>query len=142
MALRGGGGIKRLCLLLVGLHAAPQAIGLAEIELRIGEGDEDEFYYNISMMLDAGSTNVTDASGDWWNITWTDVDGDGLVSAGDTHSVLTNSSAADDFEVLFYDHWADQYAGGPLPGFELLLVAGALISAAFTRRRAGLYENQ
>ena len=119
-----------------------QEVLLSEIELRIGEGDEDEFYYNISMMLDAGSTNVTDASGDWWNITWADVDGDGLVSAGDTHSVLTNSSAADDFEVLFYDHWADQYAGGPLPGFELLLVAGALISAAFTRRRAGLYENQ
>jgi hypothetical protein len=34
--LRGGGGIKRLCLLLVSLHAAPQAIGLAEIELCIG----------------------------------------------------------------------------------------------------------
>jgi len=119
-----------------------QEVLLSEIELRIGEEDEEEFYYNISMMLDAGSTNVTDEDGDWWDITWTDVDGDGLVSTGDTYAVLTNSSAADDFEVLFYDHWADQYAGGPLPGFGLLLVAGALISAAFTRRRTGLYENQ
>ena len=119
-----------------------QEVLLTEIELRIGEEDEEEFYYNISMMLDAGSTNVTDEDGDWWNITWTDVDGDGLVSTGDTYAVLTNSSAADDFEVRFYDHWADTYAGGPLPGFGLLLVAGALISAAFTRRRAGLYENQ
>ena len=115
---------------------------MSEIELRIGEEDDEEFYYNISMLLDAGSTNVTDDDGVWWNMTWNDVDGDGLVSAGDTYSVLTNSSAANDLEVRFYDHWADQYAGGPLPGFGLLLVAGGLISAAFTRRRAGLYENQ
>ena len=113
-----------------------QEVLLSEIELRVGEGDEDEFDYNISMMLDAGSTNVTDASGDWWNITWTDVDGDGLVSAGDTHSVLTNSSAADDFEVLFYDHWADQYAGGPLPGFSMLIALGAMLSAALVRRHS------
>ena len=119
-----------------------QEVNISEIELRVGEEDDEEFYYNISMMLDVGSTNVTDEDGDWWDITWTDVDGDGLVSTGDTYAVLTNSSAADDFEVRFYDHWADTYAGGPLPGFGLLLVAGALISAAFTRRRAGLYENQ
>jgi len=119
-----------------------QEVNISEIELRVGEEDEEEFYYNISMMLDVGSTNVTDEDGDWWDITWTDVDGDGLVSTGDTYAVLTNSSAAYDFEVRFYDHWADTYAGGPLPGFGLLLVAGALVSAAFTRRRAGLYENQ
>ena len=111
-----------------------QEVLLSEIELRIGEEDDEEFYYNISMMLDGGSTNVTDEDGDWWNMTWNDVDGDGLVSAGDTYSVLTNSSAADDFEVLFYDHWADQYSGGPLPGFGMLLVLGALLSAVILKR--------
>ncbi len=111
-----------------------QEVLMSEIELRIGEEDDEEFYYNISMMLDAGSTNVTDGDGDWWDINWTDVDGDGLVSTGDTYSVLTNSSAADDFEVRFYDHWADQYSGGPLPGFGMLLALGALLSAVILKR--------
>ena len=108
---------------------------VGDIELRIGSEDSEteEFNYSLSMNIDDGAVNLTDAEGAWWAIEWQDSDGDGFVSAGDNYSVMTNSSSADDLEVRFYDNWSESYTGGPLPGFEVFLLLGALVLASLRR---------
>jgi hypothetical protein len=85
------------------------------------------------MNIGDGSTNLTDAEGAWWGIEWDDSDNDGFVSSGDEYSVKTNSSNASDLEVRFYDNWSQSYEGGPLPGFEVFLLLGALVFAALRK---------
>ena len=113
-----------------------QDVLMDEIELRIGIEDvqTEEFNYFHSMLLTNLTSNVTDAYGDWWDVEWADADGDGIVSSGDSYTVSTNSSYGWDYEVRFYDYWADAYEGGPLPGFELLFLLGAVLFAASFRR--------
>lgn len=108
---------------------------VGDIELRIGSEDSEteEFNYSLSMNIGDGSANLTDAEGSWWAIEWQDSDDDGFVSAGDEYIVLTNSSSASDLEVRFYDGWSQSYEGGPLPGFEVFLLLGALVLAALRR---------
>jgi|TARA_B110000116_G_scaffold237887_1_gene224383 hypothetical protein len=108
---------------------------VGDIELRIGSEDSEteEFNYSLSMNIGDGSANLTDAEGSWWAIEWQDYDDDGFVSAGDEYIVLTNSSSASDLEVRFYDGWSQSYEGGPLPGFEVFLLLGALVLAALRR---------
>jgi len=108
---------------------------VGDIELRIGSEDSEteEFNYSLSMNIDDGAVNLTDAEGAWWAIEWQDSDDDGFVSAGDNYSVMTNSSSADDLEVRFYDNWSESYTGGPLPGFEVFLLLGALVLASLRR---------
>ena len=113
-----------------------QEVLMSEIELRIGIEDSqtEEFNYFHSMLLTNLTSNVTDENGDWWNAEWFDANGDGFVSSGDYYIVSTNNSNGWDYQVLFYDNWADAYEGGPLPGFELLFLIGALLFAALFRR--------
>ncbi len=108
---------------------------VGDIELRIGSEDSEteEFNYSLSMNLDTGPVNLTDEDGSWWAIEWQDSDADGFVSAGDEYSVRTNSTSASDLEVRFYDNWSESYEGGPLPGFEVLLLLGALVLASLRR---------
>ena len=108
---------------------------VGDIELRIGSEDSEteEFNYSLSMNIGDGSVNLTDAEGSWWAIEWQDSDNDGFVSAGDEYIVMTNSSSASDLEVRFYDGWSQSYEGGPLPGFEVFLLLGALVLAALRR---------
>jgi hypothetical protein len=108
---------------------------LGDIELRIGSenSETEEFNYSLPMNIGDGSVNLTDAEGAWWVIEWDDSDDDGFVSAGDEYSVKTNSSNASDLEVRFYDNWSQSYEGGPLPGFEVFLLLGALVLAALRK---------
>ena len=108
---------------------------VGDIELRIGSEDSEteEFNYSLSMNIGDGSVNLTDAEDAWWAIEWQDSDDDGFVSAGDEYIVMTNSSSASDLEVRFYDGWSQSYEGGPLPGFEVFLLLGALVLAALRR---------
>ena len=108
---------------------------VGDIELRIGSEDSEteEFNYSLSMNIGDGSVNLTDAEDAWWAIEWQDSDDDGFVSAGDEYIVMTNSSSASDLEVRFYDNWSQSYEGGPLPGFEVFLLLGALVLAALRR---------
>ncbi|RZD50160.1 MAG: hypothetical protein CXT67_09605 [Methanobacteriota archaeon] len=96
---------------------------VGDIELRIGSEDSEteEFNYSLSMNIGDSTANLTDA------------EDDGFVSAGDNYSVTTNSSSANDLEVRFYDNWSQSYTGGPLPGFEVFLLLGALVLAALRR---------
>jgi hypothetical protein len=108
---------------------------VGDIELRIGSEDSEteEFNYSLSMNIGDGSVNLTDSNSAWWLIEWQDSDEDGFVSAGDEYTVMTNSSAASELEVRFYDNWSQSYEGGPLPGFEVFLLLGALVLAALRK---------
>ena len=110
----------------------------SDIEMRIGtevpdDAGEEVFLYNLSMNLADGTANQTDASGAWWDMIWVDADNDGYVSAGDYYTVTTNSSGEDEMIIRFYDNWSMSYEGGPLPGFEIFLLLGALALAALRR---------
>ena len=109
---------------------------LGDIELRIGleDSETEEFNYSLSMNVDDGAVNLTDAEGAWWAIEWNDSNSDGFVSTGDSYSIVTNSSSASDYDIRFYDSWSQSYEGGPLLGFELILLLVALITAASVRR--------
>jgi hypothetical protein len=115
-----------------------QEVPIGELELRVGEvetvDDEEVFHFNVSMALEDGEVNITDGNGAWWLINYSDEDENGLVSASDEWRVETNATGVWGLEVRFYDHWADSYQGGPLPGFELVFLIGALAFAAIKRR--------
>ena len=115
-----------------------EEVAIGEVELRVGESvevdGEDIFQFNLSMALGAGEVNITDDDGFWWYIGYDDNDADGLVSSFDEWRVETNATGVWGFEVRFYDNWADSYQGGPLPGFELVFLLGALTFAAIRRK--------
>lgn len=110
-------------------------VDIGDLEIRIGEeNDDEEFVYNLSMLLTDVTANLTDENGDYWLIEWGDHDSNSLVSSGDEWRVETNSSDGWELEVRIYDHWADAYEGGPLPGFDLFFLLGALAFAAVRRK--------
>ena len=112
-----------------------QEVDVGDLEIRIGEENEDEeFAYNLSMLLTGTTANLTDENGDYWLIEWDDHDSNSLVSSGDEWRVETNSSDGWEFEVRIYDHWAEAYEGGPLPGFDLVFLLVALAFAAVRRK--------
>jgi len=112
-----------------------QEVDVGDLEIRIGEENEDEeFAYNLSMLLTEVTANLTDENGHYWLIEWDDHDSNSLVSSGDEWRVETNSSDGWEFEVRIYDHWAEAYEGGPLPGFDLVFLLGALAFAAVRRK--------
>jgi hypothetical protein len=112
-----------------------QEVDVGDLEIRIGDENEDEqFVYNLSMLLTEVTANLTDENGDYWLIEWDDHDSNSLVSSGDEWRVETNSSDGWELEVRIYDHWAEAYEGGPLPGFDLFFLLGALAFAAVRRK--------
>ena len=65
---------------------------------------------------------------------YTDVDADGMISAGDTLEITSMNS---DYEFDLYDAWSDSYVSesavnGPnMPGFGGLLATISMLGAAF-----------
>jgi hypothetical protein len=96
--------------------------------------EDEEFAYNLSMLLTGTTANLTDENGDYWLIEWDDHDSNSLVSSGDEWRVETNSSDGWELEVRIYDHRAEAYEGGPLPGFDLVFLLVALAFAAVRRK--------
>ena len=75
-------------------------------------------------------------------ITYTDHDGDGLVSPGDEVSVEWSEYDGEEIDKMeIYDNWASQYSSESsatppvLPGFGAVLGAIALIGASMASRR-------
>ena len=92
----------------------------------------------ISMALDLLNQNSTDGAGYFWNVTWNDADGDGLVSTGDSFQVVTNYSyySSYDYQIAFFDLWALEYTGEMyLPGFGPLNLLGSLAGTAVVLKR-------
>ena len=81
----------------------------------------------------ASLTNLTGQMGDS-SYVYTDVDADGMISAGDTLEITTMNSS---FEFDLYDSWSDSYVSesgvdGPnMPGFGGILATFSMLGAAF-----------
>ncbi|HVL48247.1 MAG TPA: hypothetical protein VM889_06805 [Candidatus Thermoplasmatota archaeon] len=115
-----------------------EEVKLGEIEMRAiyqdGEpgrfGEPGPGTVLASMKLNEGTKTVNGHT-----FTYTDVDGDGLVSAGDTYEFTSDDMEA---VLMFYDTWADMYEGKPnipFPG-ALALLAILGVAAFLARRRA------
>jgi hypothetical protein len=81
----------------------------------------------------ASLTNLTGQMGDS-SYVYTDVDADGMISAGDTLEITSMNS---DYEFDLYDAWSDSYVSdsgvnGPnMPGFGGILATISMLGAAF-----------
>ena len=76
---------------------------LSEIEIHIfSEGSSV-----ATLLLSEGSSSNTTEGGDWWELSWEDNRGPGLLSEGDHFSVSTNSEAS--FDIRIFDRWAQAW---------------------------------
>ena len=119
---------------------------LNEIEMRVVYQDDEEQVVVAALVLNQGTTSHTDDCYQW-TLSWSDVNNDGYVSANDTYSVTRTDrvfgACSDDdeyrnteFEVMFWDNWADLPVGGVfLPGFHVLAAFSMLGCASLFSRR-------
>ena len=76
---------------------------LSEIEMHVfSEGSSV-----ATLLLSEGSSSNTTEGGDWWELSWGDDSGPGLLSEGDHFSVSTNSEAS--FDIRIFDRWAQAW---------------------------------
>jgi hypothetical protein len=119
---------------------------LNEIEIRVVYQDDEGQVVVAASALNQGTTSHTDDCYQW-TLSWSDVNNDGYVSANDTYSVTRTDrvfgGCSDDdeyrnkeFEVMFWDNWADLPVGGVfLPGFHVLAAVSMLGGASLYSRR-------
>ena len=121
-----------------------EEVNLTEIVLRVyavdQESDEGDGGGSIvtEMILSELSSTFTDQCYQW-TISWADNDNDEYVSAGDAYSVTRTERVIDpcpdddeyrnqDFQIVFYDLWADMPTGGVFtPGFGLINALSVLL---------------
>ncbi len=118
-----------------------EEVDLAEIAIRVVYTDEDGGSIVASMPLSAQSMSFTDQCFQW-TLSWSDSDNDGFTSTGDAYTAsraekLIDPCAEDDdyrnkdFQIMFYDLWADMPTGGVFtPGFSLIPAVFAIIITA------------
>ena len=76
---------------------------LSEIEMHVfSEGSSV-----ATLLLSEGSSRNTTEGGDWWELSWGDDSGPGLLSEWDQFSVSTNSEAS--FDIRIFDRWAQAW---------------------------------
>lgn len=116
-----------------------EEVYLNEITMQTGYEDDEG---NFTVVADLSLIDQDSSSTDQcfiWSLTWSDSDNDGYTSSGDTYTVTrtdrvnVGGSCSDeysnhDFEIRFYDEWAQMPTGGVfLPGFGFLSVISMLI---------------
>lgn len=116
-----------------------EEVYLNEITMQTGYEDDEG---NFTVVADLSLIDQDSSSTDQcfiWSLTWSDSDNDGYTSSGDTYTVTrtdrvnVGGSCSDeysnhDFEIRFYDEWAQMPTGGVfLPGFGFLSVISTLI---------------
>ena len=121
-----------------------EEVSLNEIVMRVyaGEGDSEEGGSGGSlvteMLLNEQTSTFTDQCYQW-SLSWSDNDNDGYTSAGDSYSISRTEKVIDpcdeddeyrskDFQIVFYDLWADMPTGGVFtPGFGLVAAISAIL---------------
>ncbi|MBI87401.1 MAG: hypothetical protein CMB67_00005, partial [Euryarchaeota archaeon] len=130
-----------------------EEVNLNEIVLRVyaidGESEESgaEDTLVTEMQLSEQSSTYTDQCYQW-TLSWSDNDNDGYTSSGDAYTVTRTDRVIDpcpddddyrykDFQIVFYDLWADMPTGGVFtPGFGYIAAISALLgSSMFAARR-------
>jgi len=133
-----------------------EEVNLTEIALLVyaGEdesGDEEgsEGSLVTEMVLSEQTSTYTDQCYQW-TLSWADNDNDGYTSAGDAYTVTRTDRVIDpcpdddeyrnnDFQIVFYDLWADMPTGGVFtPGFGLIAAIAALLSSSMFIGRRGV----
>jgi hypothetical protein len=122
-------------------------VSLSDLQLHAGmseysDDEEEDAVFTQITSLDLSSameTSYTDEDGATWDISYTDVDGDGLLSAGDIMTLSTDAGSDSAEPTLrIYDTWAEGYTDESpalLPGFGLLGLLAVLSFAAVLVRR-------
>ena len=128
-----------------------EEVRLSEISIRVYAGQEDSEEEGggsivTEMVLSEQTSTYTDQCFQW-TLSWADNDNDGFTSSGDAYTVTRAEKVIDpcpedddyrnkDFQVVFYDLWADMPTGGAFtPGFSIILVISMiLLGSTITRR--------
>ena len=76
---------------------------LSEIEMHVFSNGSSV----ATLLLSEGNSSNTTEEDEWWDLSWEDNSGPGLLSEGDHYFVSTNSEAS--FDIRFYDRWAQAW---------------------------------
>ena len=115
---------------------------LSDCEEEYDEEEDQMIQPDLSTCTNEFSIPLNGGEAEGVTITYTDHDGDGLVSPGDEMSVEWGDYDGEEIDKMeIYDTWASQYSSESaamppvLPGFGEILGALALLGAAITSRR-------
>ncbi len=132
-----------------------EEVSLTEIEIWVtytegnDEGDEVTHIVEIMKLSEQTSTHTDQCY--QWTLSWADNDNDGYTSAGDAYSVTRTDRVIDpcsdddeyrnkDFQIMFYDLWADMPTGGVFtPGFGYIVAIMALLASSMITGRRDLF---
>ena len=124
-----------------------EEVNLDEIVVRVyanGEDSEDGDGGNAlvtEMLLSEQTSTYTDQCYQW-ALSWADNDNDGYTSAGDAYTITRSERVIDpcpdddeyrskDFQIVFYDLWADMPTGGVFtPGFGLFAAISTILASS------------
>ena len=130
-----------------------EEVNLTEIVLRIYAADEESEDGGESLVTEMVLSEQTSTYTDQcyqWTLSWTDNDNDGYTSAGDAYTVTRMDRVIDpcpdddeyrnkDFQIIFYDLWADMPTGGVFTtGFGLIAAISAILASSMFVSRRGL----
>ncbi len=132
-----------------------EEVNLDEIVVRVyanGEDSEDGDGGNAlvtEMLLSEQTSTYTDQCYQW-ALSWADNDNDGYTSAGDAYTITRSEKVIDpcpdddeyrskDFQIVFYDLWADMPTGGVFtPGFGLFAAISTILASSMCIGRRGV----
>lgn len=132
-----------------------EEVNLDEIVVRVyanGEDSEDGSGGNAlvtEMLLSEQTSTYTDQCYQW-ALSWADNDNDGYTSAGDAYTITRTERVIDpcpdddeyrnkDFQIVFYDLWADMPTGGVFtPGFGLFAAISTILASSMCIGRRGV----
>ncbi len=123
-----------------------EEVNLTEIEIRVtyteSNDDGEEVTHVVdSMKLSEQTSTYTDQCFQW-TLSWADNDNDGYTSSGDAYTVTRTDRVIDpcpeeddyrykDFQIVFYDLWADMPTGGVFtPGFGYIIAITAILASS------------
>jgi len=130
-----------------------EEVNLTEIVLRVYAADEESEDGGGSLVTEMVLSELTSTYTDQcyqWTLSWADNDNDGYTSAGDAYTVTRTDRVIDpcpdddeyrnkDFQIVFYDLWADMPTGGVFtPGFGLIAAISALLASSMFIGRRGV----
>ena len=76
---------------------------LSEIEMHVFSDGSSV----ASLLLSEGNSSNSTGGDEWWDLSWEDNSGQGLLSEGDSYFVSTNSETS--FDIRIFDRWAQAW---------------------------------
>ena len=132
-----------------------EEVNLDEIVMRIYANEDDSEDGGggnalvTEMLLSEQTSTYTDQCYQW-TLSWADNDNDGYTSAGDAYTITRTERVIDpcpdddeyrskDFQIVFYDLWADMPTGGVFtPGFGLFAAISTILASSMCIGRRGV----